>query len=591
MRWLTDIPIRRKLLLITVLSSAIALLLAGTVFMVYEVLAYRSQKIQESTVQAQILAESVSAALVFNDPKSAQEYLSALRANSEIVAAALYNADGTLFTSYGRADLPPHPLPSHVLAGEDTYFTGNELAVFRSVRQGTRPVGSVYLIISTEPVAERFLRYGSILLLVMLGSLLITLPITQRLQAVIVQPIRQIAEAARLAAAGEIHEYPIAHARTDEIGLLEEKFRQMAASLREKVALARQIALGDLAVNVTPQSERDVLGHALAEMVLNLQEKAAVAQQIATGDLTVEVRLQSERDALGLAFGTMVENLRAVNRDLANGVNVLATATSTILTGTTQVASGVAEAATVMSQTSSTLEEVKQTAQVSSQKAKHVSEAAQKAAQISQGGKRAVENAIDGMQRIHEQMEQIAESIVRLSEQTQAIGEIIATVNDLAEQSNLLAVNAAIEAAKAGEQGRGFAVVAQEVKNLAEQSKQATVQVRAILGDIQKATSSAVLATEQGGKAVEAGVKQSGEAGEAILQLAESIAESAQAATQIAVSAQQQQAGMDQLALAMNNIRSASAQNLESSTEAEAAAQSLHELGLKLKDMLGRFKV
>src|SRR5206468_6485887 len=90
---------------------------------------------------------------------------------------------------------------------------------------------------------------------------------------------------------------------------------------------------------------------------------------------------------------------------------------------------------------------------------------------------------------IQTQMESIADSVVKLSEQGQAIGEIIATVNDLAEQSNLLAVNASIEAAKAGEQGKGFAVVAQEVKSLAEQSKQATAQVRNLLNDIQKATS------------------------------------------------------------------------------------------------------
>jgi methyl-accepting chemotaxis protein len=123
-------------------------------------------------------------------------------------------------------------------------------------------------------------------------------------------------------------------------------------------------------------------------------------------------------------------------------------------------------------------------------------------------GKQSVQASIEAMHRIQEHMASIAESIVRLSEQGQTIGEIIATVNDLAEQSNLLAVNAAIEAAKAGEQGKGFAVVAQEVKSLAEQSKQATAQVRTILNDIQTAMSAAVMATEQGSKAVDAGVKQ-----------------------------------------------------------------------------------
>ena len=189
------------------------------------------------------------------------------------------------------------------------------------------------------------------------------------------------------------------------------------------------------------------------------------------------------------------------------------------------------------------------------------------------------------------QMDAIARSIVQLSEQNQTISEIIATVNDLTEQSNVLAVNAAIEAAKAGEYGKGFAVVAQEVRSLAQQSKQATAQIRMILGDIQSATSAAVMATEQGSKAVASGVKQSTEAGESIQLLADSVVEAAQAATQIAASSQQQMVGMDQLALAMENIKSSTMQNMESTRHAETAANKLHELGQKLQALVGRYKV
>src|SRR3970282_14023 len=170
-----------------------------------------------------------------------------------------------------------------------------------------------------------------------------------------------------------------------------------------------------------------------------------------------------------------------------------------------------------------------------------------------------------------------------LSEQSQTIGQIMASVEDLAAQSNLLAVNASIEAAKAGEHGKGFAVVAQEVKSLAEQSKQATAQVRAILNDIQKATSAAVMATEQGSKAVASGVKQSADAGESTGLLRDTMAEAAQAATQIAASSQQQLVGMDQVALAMENIKQATTQNVTSTKQTEVAAQNLHELGQKLK--------
>jgi methyl-accepting chemotaxis protein len=187
------------------------------------------------------------------------------------------------------------------------------------------------------------------------------------------------------------------------------------------------------------------------------------------------------------------------------------------------------------------------------------------------------------MNQIRERVEFVGESVVRLSEQSQAVGEIIAAVGDLAEQSNLLAVNAAIEAAKAGEQGKGFAVVAQEVRSLAEQSKQATTQVRTILGEIQKATTASVLAAEQAAKAVESGVRQSAEAGEAIQTLAETITESAQAATQIAASSQQQLVGMEQVAGAMGNIRQATAQNAAGSKQAEQAAQNIGLLGGHLR--------
>lgn len=291
---------------------------------------------------------------------------------------------------------------------------------------------------------------------------------------------------------------------------------------------------------------------------------------------------------LGLGIGVYLS--RSITRQFRNSTAQLSTSSAEILAVTNQVASSAAETATAVNETTTTVEEVKQTAQVSSQKARHVSEQAQKATQVAHSGTRTVEDSIEGMQQIREQMASIAESIVGLSEQSQTIGEIIATVNNLAEQSNLLAVNAAIEAAKAGEHGKGFAVVAHEVKSLAEQSRQATAQVRAILGDIQKGTTSAVMATEQGGKAVEAGTAQARAAGESINALADSIMETAQAALQIAASSQQQLVGMDQVALAMENIRQATTQNVTGVKQVESAARDLNDLSQKLKQSVQRRK-
>ena len=320
-----------------------------------------------------------------------------------------------------------------------------------------------------------------------------------------------------------------------------------------------------------------------------LQAVTDVAERIAGGDLMVQVGVEDRVDEVGTmqrALRTMVENLRSLNKELQSGFSVLASSSNEILTTVSQVASSASETATAVSETSTTAEEVKQTAYHSNQKAKTVQDAAQKAASVSETGRKAVSETLAGMNHIREQIESIAESVVRLSEQGQAIGEIIATVNDLAEQSNLLAVNAAIEATRAGEYGKGFSVVAQEVRSLAEQSRQATTQVRTILMEIQKATSAAVMATEQGTKAVIAGVRQATDAGESIRMLAGNVGEASQAATQIAASSQEQLVGMDQIASAIANIRQATIQNLAGTKQLELSAQNLQELGGRLDSWL-----
>ncbi|HLY57472.1 MAG TPA: HAMP domain-containing methyl-accepting chemotaxis protein, partial [Stellaceae bacterium] len=324
-----------------------------------------------------------------------------------------------------------------------------------------------------------------------------------------------------------------------------------------------------------------------------LRQVAMAAARVTRGDLATPLPAANRTDEIGVlvdAFSQMLESLRSMTGEMVSGAEILAETARDILATTTQVAAGASETATSISETSVTMEEVKQTVQMAADKAQQVSLGAQRTATVAESGRDAVEEVAGGMARIREQVEAVSASILRLSEQSQAIGEIIAAVNDLADQSNLLAVNAAIEAARAGEQGRGFAVVAQEVKSLAEQSKQATGQVRAILGDIQKATATAVLATEQGSKAVEAGVEQSAQAGEAIKILSDSIQQATQAAMQIAASSQQQLIGVSQVALAMENIRQASAQNAAGIKRAETAARSVNELGQKLREMVRQYR-
>lgn len=370
--------------------------------------------------------------------------------------------------------------------------------------------------------------------------------------------------------------------------------RTIASPLQQITAAAERIAEGDIRVEAATKGREDEIGkldQAFQRMGHSLNELAGRARQIAEGDLTVQIKARSERDVLGGAFSKMTSDLRRLMQQLLEAVSVLTSSATEIQATTAQLAASAMETASAVTETTATVEEVKQTSQIASQKARQVADEAQRAAETAKGGKVAVEQTVTGMNDIRGQMGTVADSILNLSAQGQAIGEIIASVDDLAAQSKLLAVNAAIEAAKAGEEGKGFAVVAQEVRSLAEQSKQATTQVRGILSDIQKATSSAVLATEQGGKTVEAGVRQAAASGDSIRILADSIAQAAQASMQIAATSQQQYVGMDQVAQAMASIRTASSQGVASTKQTEAAAKQLYELGQQLKQLASRFQV
>ena len=407
----------------------------------------------------------------------------------------------------------------------------------------------------------------------------------------ITKPLNTTVGLAEKISVGEMNIDIIETDRKDEVGKLLQVFYKMSNYLIKMSEIAISISKGDMTIEVKPLSDKDTLGNAFKTMAISLNEKAGLAEEIANGNLSIEVKPLSDKDTLGNAFKTMVEKNRYQINEIREGINVLASSASEIMAAVSQLASSAAETATSVGETTTTVEEVKQTAEVSNEKATGVSENSQKTMEISQGGTKAIKDALEGMNRIKQQMESIADIVVKLSEQSQTIGEINSTVNDLAEQSNLLSVNASIEAAKAGEHGKGFAVVAQEIKNLAERSKEANTQIRGILSDIQKSVSSAVMATEEGGKTVDEGLKLSTTAGEAIDVLSESITEAAQATIQIAASSQQQLVGMDQIVTAMESIKEASVQTAASTKQSETSVTELHKLGEKLQELLKQYKI
>lgn len=320
----------------------------------------------------------------------------------------------------------------------------------------------------------------------------------------------------------------------------------------------------------------------------------ANAREIARGDLRQEKLRVTSADEIGqlaTAFNAMQETLKEITKQTHEGTLNLNSACQEILASTQQQAASTKEHAAAVHETTTTVEEVRQAGVQISERARQVATAAEATSSAGRTGLAAVQDTTQTMDKIRDQVEAVAANIVALSEKTQAVGEIIASVNDIAEQSHLLALNAAIEAAAAGEAGRSFSVVAGEVKSLADQAKQATVQVRNILSEIQKGITGSVMLTEEAVKRVESGKKQSEVAERTIKELTETTIESVQAFQQTIATTNQQQIGYDQVTQALQEIRRASEQTAVGTSQLEKAVVNLTALSQQLRKGVERFQL
>lgn len=324
----------------------------------------------------------------------------------------------------------------------------------------------------------------------------------------------------------------------------------------------------------------DIAAPYAEKMMALLDAKQARLSFIANLCLILTAVLGAVAIVGGILFSWFLS--RRIRGTLKKAVSDIGSAASRLRTVAAQASASAAQTAASTSETMATVEEVKQAAVLAQEKASEIAENSEGVAHISEAGQSMVEGTNASMETMRNKIEVVVETVGRLRERSQAAGEVIAAVNDLAEQSNLLSVNASIEAAKAGEYGKGFTVVAQEVKSLADQSKKATAYARSILSEIQKAGNTAVRAAEEGQGAVDAGRRQSLETGELIQTLAGRASEVAHAQAQISATSQQQLAGMEQIAKAIESIDQASDRSVEGTSQVDQEITRLQDLALRL---------
>ncbi|MGD0196289.1 MAG: methyl-accepting chemotaxis protein [Solirubrobacteraceae bacterium] len=365
----------------------------------------------------------------------------------------------------------------------------------------------------------------------------------------------------------------------------------VAAGARFVLALARLNAINDARrdeLEAAALSERE----SKAALQAAVRSYAAFAARVAEGDLTATASAEA-RDLQELAdsLNVMVGGLAEISTEIQRGVHDISSSTAEILGSVSTHTDGASRQSSAVAQATATVNDLRGAADQTSSRAREVAERAGESIRVSSEGTEAVAALAAAMHEIRTSASAVREELVTLSDRAQQIGLITETVNQIADRSRLLALNATIEAARAGEQGKGFAVVAEEVKDLAQQSRDATARVDAILGDVRQATRASVAASEASAEVVERGLDLTTRADEGIRKLAAIIHEAAAAAEQIATSAESQSLSMDQIAEAMAAISDDTVQFVAGARSSEAAAQRLNELSAKLSTLSERYRV
>jgi methyl-accepting chemotaxis protein len=332
------------------------------------------------------------------------------------------------------------------------------------------------------------------------------------------------------------------------------------------------------------QEAQDSLQRSITDL-LNL------INQVARGDLTLRGKVTNDAlgnvaDSINLMldnFTTVIERVRKAAVDVSTNANRILASTDEMNTGTGQQDQEITN-------TSSAVEELTVSMKQVSNNAEASAEAARRALDAAEQGNRAVRDTLDGMQRIRSSVQATARKIKSLGDRSLEISEIINVINDITEQTNLLALNAAIEAARAGEAGRGFAVVADEVRKLAEHSRTATKDIAALIKAIQAETNEAVVVMEEGTKEVEVGTGLADQAGKALEAISSVVRQSAELVQEISLASKQQVRGTEGVANAMQIISGITRQTTQSARQAAGTVGTLVKLSEQLVDALSQFR-
>jgi twitching motility protein PilJ len=364
---------------------------------------------------------------------------------------------------------------------------------------------------------------------------------------------------------------------------------------RAKADIESQDDFGYIAENFNRSSDKlaKAMGNQEAQEGLqrSVTEFLTTVSQIARGDLTLRGKVTN--DALGNVVDSvnyMLDNMTKVLERIRKSAIDVAGNANEILLSAEEMATGATQQDQEITNTSSAVEELTVSMKQVSNNAEASAEAARRALDAAEQGNRAVRDTLEGMQRIRASVQATAKKIKSLGDRSLEISEIINVINDITEQTNLLALNAAIEAARAGEAGRGFAVVADEVRKLAEHSRTATKDIAALIKAIQAETNEAVVVMEEGTKEVEVGARLADQAGKALEAISSVVRQSAELVQEISLASKQQVRGTEGVANAMQIISNITRQTSQGARQTARTVEHMVKLSEQLNEALSQFR-
>jgi len=319
----------------------------------------------------------------------------------------------------------------------------------------------------------------------------------------------------------------------------------------------------------------------------------AAIRSVAAGDFTRKVEIDSSDEIGEMAadVNRLIDRLSGTLREVKETSGRVAAAAGQLHSNSEQVATGAEQVAAQAATVATAGEEMAATSQEIAQNCHLAADQGGEANQAAHAGATVVGETVQGMQRITSRVQSSAQTVEALGERSNQIGEIIGTIEDIADQTNLLALNAAIEAARAGEQGRGFAVVADEVRALAERTTKATKEIGLMIKSIQQETKNAVAAMEEGVREVETGTARAEKSGQALQEILKRIGAVTGQVNQIAIAAEEQTATTGEISANIQQITQVVHDTARNAQESAAAASGLSGLSAELQRLVGQFKL